>query len=298
MTYQTWIHHGEQPSDHVFNVEAPPPLPANHVLNEDAPVSRLHDLFTETLGRAVGVNNFENFHNNSDCPSGDDIEDGSGGNNQDRADVNDVNYNKQLQDAAQPLYLGCSAEHTKLSTTVCLLSMKARYQCSDVFMTMLLGYLKTILPAENTLPDNCRKAKDMIKPFQFPVQIIHACINDCILYRKDYADLEECPKCKESRWKQPPEGSIPTTRKLSVKILRYFPVTERLQRMYSVPWIAELMIWYSKVVESATHMRHPVDSSQWKSIDRKWPEFCEEKRHVRLGLETDGFNPPMTDFHG
>ncbi|KAI3956818.1 hypothetical protein MKW98_015910, partial [Papaver atlanticum] len=101
MTYQTWIHHGEQPSDHVFNVEAPPPLPANHVVNEDAPVSRMHYLFTETLGRAVGVNNFENFHNNSDCPPGADVEDGSGGNNQDRASVN---YSKRLQDAAQPLY--------------------------------------------------------------------------------------------------------------------------------------------------------------------------------------------------
>lgn len=38
-------------------------------------------------------------------------------------------------------------------------------------------------------------------------------------------------------------------------------------------------------------MRHPVDSSSWKSIDRKWPAFASEKRNVRLGLVTDGFNP-------
>ncbi|XP_026394107.1 uncharacterized protein LOC113289145 isoform X1 [Papaver somniferum] len=169
--------------------------------------------------------------------------------------------------------------------------MQARYQCSDVFMTELLGYMKTILPAGNMLPSTCSKAKQMIKPFQLSVQIIHACINDCILYRKDYANDDKCPKCGESRWKKPPEGSIPTSKKVLVKRLGYFPVTERLQRMYDTVWIAELMTWYAKVQESATHMRHPVDSAQQKEIDKKWPEFASEKRNVRLGLATGGFNP-------
>ncbi|XP_026430646.1 uncharacterized protein LOC113327724 [Papaver somniferum] len=87
MTYQTWIHHGEKPSDHVFDVEDPP-LPANYVVNEDVPVSRIQNLFNETLGRAVGFNNFENWHNNSDCPPGADVEDDNSGNNQDRDGVN------------------------------------------------------------------------------------------------------------------------------------------------------------------------------------------------------------------
>ncbi|XP_026384816.1 uncharacterized protein LOC113280404 [Papaver somniferum] len=274
--YRTWIHHGEQPR--VNNVQARS-LPANNAMNHGAAASfpRIFDLFNETLGR-VG--------------DGTAVEDGTvveaGTAAQDKANVN---CRKRLEDAVQPLFPGCDADHTKLSATVELLSMQARYQCSDVFMTELFGYLKIILPDGNTLPSNCRKAKDMIKPFQLPVHIIHACINDCILYRKDYANEEKCPKCGESRWKKPPEGSNPSTKKVPVKRLRYFPVTERLQRMYGTTWIAELMTWYAKVEESATHMRHPVDSSQWKSIDMKWPEFAEEKRNVRLGLATDGFNP-------
>ncbi|XP_026431040.1 uncharacterized protein LOC113328166 isoform X2 [Papaver somniferum] len=169
--------------------------------------------------------------------------------------------------------------------------MQARYQCSDVFMTELLGYMKTLLPSGNTLPSTCSKSKHMIKPFQLPVQIIHACINDCILYRKDYANDDKCPKCGESIWQKPPEGSSPTAKKVPVKRLRYFPVTERLQRMYGTAWIVELMTWYAKVQESATQMIHLMDSAQWKEIDNKWPEFASEKRNVRLGLATDGFNP-------
>ena len=34
----------------------------------------------------------------------------------------------------------------------------------------------------------------------------HACPNDCVLYRHEYEDLDECPTCKESRWKK---GKIP-----------------------------------------------------------------------------------------
>ena len=35
---------------------------------------------------------------------------------------------------------------------------------------------------------------------------LHACPNDCVLYRHEYEDLDECPTCKESRWKK---GKIP-----------------------------------------------------------------------------------------
>ena len=31
---------------------------------------------------------------------------------------------------------------------------------------------------------------------------IHACPNDCILYRNEYEGLFECPSCGLSRWKK------------------------------------------------------------------------------------------------
>ncbi|XP_026424352.1 uncharacterized protein LOC113320681 [Papaver somniferum] len=247
LSYRIWIHHGEQAR--VNNVNAPT-LPANNVVNYAvASHSKIYDLFNEAHGGVLGLDTPEECLNDPDHLPAAAVEDCSGGNVQDK-DI--VDCKKRLKGAVQPLFSGCGDEHTKLSATVELLSMQARYQCSDVFMTELLGYMKTIPPAGNTLPSTCSKTKQMIKPFQLPVQIIHACINDCILYCKDYANDDKCHKCGESRWKKPPEGSSPTAKKVPMKRLRYFPVMERLQRMYGTAWIAELMTWYAKVQESAT----------------------------------------------
>ena len=38
-------------------------------------------------------------------------------------------------------------------------------------------------------------------------------------------------------------------------------------------------------------MRHPADSPTWLHFDSQYPDFAAEKRNVRLGLASDGFNP-------
>ena len=38
-------------------------------------------------------------------------------------------------------------------------------------------------------------------------------------------------------------------------------------------------------------LRHSVDSSQWKTLDRLYPDFVDYPRNVRLGLASDGMNP-------
>jgi hypothetical protein len=42
---------------------------------------------------------------------------------------------------------------------------------------------------------------------------------------------------------------------------------------------------------SGNVLRHPADAAGWKHFDRKFPEFSQEPRNVRLGLASDGFNP-------
>ena len=45
---------------------------------------------------------------------------------------------------------------------------------------------------------------------------IHACINDCILFRGEYQNLKECPKCGEGRYRSDVSGmAIPR------KVLRH-----------------------------------------------------------------------------
>ena len=38
-------------------------------------------------------------------------------------------------------------------------------------------------------------------------------------------------------------------------------------------------------------LRHLTDSPQWKTIDRLYPYFGDERRNLRLGLASDGMNP-------
>jgi hypothetical protein len=36
---------------------------------------------------------------------------------------------------------------------------------------------------------------------------------------------------------------------------------------------------------------HPTDGSQWRAIDREFPEFADDARNLRFALSTDGINP-------
>jgi hypothetical protein len=38
-------------------------------------------------------------------------------------------------------------------------------------------------------------------------------------------------------------------------------------------------------------MGHPSVGEAWKNFDKKYPRRAAEGRNVRIGIETDGFNP-------
>ena len=62
--------------------------------------------------------------------------------------------------------------------------------------------MKKKLPTDNELPDSTYEAKKVICPLGLDVQKIHACINDCILYRgEQYENMNECPVCGALRYK-------------------------------------------------------------------------------------------------
>lgn len=50
----------------------------------------------------------------------------------------------------EPLYPNCDGQHTKLSSILDLLSMKAGHQSSEALFTEFLQFLKKILPNGNT----------------------------------------------------------------------------------------------------------------------------------------------------
>ncbi|KAK4395948.1 hypothetical protein Sango_1749100 [Sesamum angolense] len=107
---------------------------------------------------------------------------------------------------------------------------------------------------------------------------------------KDDVDLEYCKFCGDGRYK-PARGRDPHLKKSPYAILRYLPLTPRLQRLYSSRAIAEHMTWYATHQTNEGSMCHLSNAEAWKHFDWMYPDFVEEPRNVQLGLCTDGFAP-------
>lgn len=113
-----------------------------------------------------------------------------------------------------------------------------------------------------------------------------------MLYWENYAETTHCHVCKSPRWKQDESTEInKKPRRIPLKILRYFPIKKRLQRLFMCTTSAVDMSWHSNGRPNDDLLRHPADGQSWKDFDLAFPKFAEEPRNVRLGLATDGFNP-------
>ena len=155
---------------------------------------------------------------------------------------NSDKFYQMLREAEQSLYKGCK-KFTKLSFLVHLYHLKCLNGWTDKSFSMLLELLRDALPEENTLPKSFYDTKNIISGLGLSYEKIHVCPNECILYRKDLADAEICPKCNLSRWKYNSDD-VECRKKIPAKILRWFPLIPRLQRLFVSPKTACSMIWH------------------------------------------------------
>jgi hypothetical protein len=58
-----------------------------------------------------------------------------------------------------------------------------------------------MLPDPNELLNSTYRAKKLLCHLMMEVERIHACPNNCILYRNNYSHLDKFPKCNASRYK-------------------------------------------------------------------------------------------------
>ena len=145
---------------------------------------------------------------------------------------------RMLSDHKKLLYPTCEdSTNTKLGSTLELLQWKAENGVRDKAFDKLMTILKRKFPKDNELPENTYEAKKVICPLGLEVQKIHACINDCILYRNEHADKNKCPVCGALRYKirrdypgdvegEPPRKRVPT------KVMWYAPIIPRLKRLF------------------------------------------------------------------
>ncbi|XP_042983672.1 uncharacterized protein LOC122313038 isoform X1 [Carya illinoinensis] len=195
-------------------------------------------------------------------------------------------FDKLLDDARRPLFEGCT-KFTKLSFIVKLLHIKSIGGWSIKSFNMLLDLLRFAFP-DALLPQSYEESKSLERGLGFNYHKIHACPNDCILFWKENASLNECPVCKASRWMPNTHGS----RVIPQKVLRHFPLKPRLQRLFMSAKIAGDMRWHKdqRPIDDIS-LRHPADSECWQKFDEHHSWFAADPRNVRLGLACDGFTP-------
>jgi hypothetical protein len=82
----------------------------------------------------------------------------------------------------------------RLGATLLILNLQGVYNTSDVHTDALLQLLHTkLLPKPNAMPSTTREAKKLLSTIGLALDTIHACPTGCVLYRKDFTDLTECP---------------------------------------------------------------------------------------------------------
>ena len=206
-------------------------------------------------------------------------------------------FKQLLEDAEKPLYPGC-VQFTKLSALVKLYNVKARYGWSDKSFSDLLQILGDMLPVNNEMPLSMYEAKKTLNALGMEYEKIHACSNDCILYRNELKDASSCPTCGMSRWKANKAG-VRSTKRIPGKVLWYFPPIPRFKRMFQSPKTAKDLKWHAQGRENNGKLRHPVDSPTWQLVNQMWPEFASHCRNLRLAISADGINPhsSMTSKH-
>ncbi|XP_074359908.1 uncharacterized protein LOC141700032 [Apium graveolens] len=192
----------------------------------------------------------------------------------------------------EPLYPGCE-NYSKMKALVKLFNLKVKHGMSDSCFSDVLLLIGSLLPDGNNIPSSFIEAKKTLCALGMRYEKIHACPNNCLLYRGQIDEDETtCRIYKASRWKLNKKGE--KQEGVPAKVLWYFLLIPRIRNLFNTPQIANNMTWHETEREHDGKLRHPTDSQTWKNVDQEWPDFASESRNLRLALSSDSFNP----FHG
>ena len=149
--------------------------------------------------------------------------------------------------ATTPLYKG--SKTSIVSTTIVIVNMCVGFGVSNNFTLELLHYLsEDLLPEGYKLPNSHYTAAKTIQKLGLDYNIIHACLDGCVLSEGDHTLLEICRHRSKSRCMEG-SNSIPA------KVIRYFPLIPRLKRMWRSPELATMVTGYTKHVSDDGIMR-------------------------------------------
>lgn len=121
-----------------------------------------------------------------------------------------------------------------------------------------------ILPKDNNLPHSHREVSSIMKDIGMEYKTDDACPNDHILYYRNNANLQQCPKCHINRYCQDQLYKI-----VPYKVLRHIPLKPRLERMFKCKELVKDMDHHGQARSQDGVMRMVVDSKYWKDIEVK-----------------------------
>jgi hypothetical protein len=150
---------------------------------------------------------------------------------------------KLVADMRTPLYLDCKGKWTKLFASLKLLQLKATHHMTNRGFKSMLDLIKDMLPEGNQIPMTTYEVKQNVCPFRLEVERIHACKNDCVMFRgDDYEALTECPECGFPQYKRRFDGGDDKRKHgAPYKVAWYFPIYQRMRRLFATRKDAELL---------------------------------------------------------
>nr|GEU32162.1 reverse transcriptase domain-containing protein [Tanacetum cinerariifolium] len=267
-SYKTWIHHGEP--------DFPPPPPVIDHTRQP----QMSDMTTWLNDLSYIPRN-----NEQNKPTQRDIGETS----------NDPTQAKR--NAFEELYASANEELcpsydyvTRLDFMAKFTYFKVKGKLTDSIFNEILEFFQNVFPTANgyNLPPSYYAIKKTFKMIGLMYESIHACVNDCFLFRGDAnKDVHFYSVCNTSRWKD-----INTPGKKFLRRCCVFFIIPRLQPLYKSSHTAKEMTWHATgECTKPGKMQHPIDGRAWKNFETKYLNFTKEPRNVRLGLAADGFNP-------
>ena len=260
--YKFWYWHGEESNATVQQISQSTHVIEDNLQPQDPMEIIINDAFGFTRNNVNELGISSNHINREEIFDEGHIE----GHNEDY-----IKFYELVEDGNQPLYEGCT-KYSKLSFLIKLYHIKFFYRMANKVMSMILELLKDVFE-DAKIPSSFYEARKTINKLGLNYTKIHARSNDCMLYFGEDEELQEFKRCKTSRWKD-------NKKKQPAKILRYFSLKLRLQRLFMCYKTVESMRWHSLEGCQDGLMRHHRESQAWKTFDLCHPEFVADPRNI------------------
>jgi hypothetical protein len=141
--------------------------------------------------------------------------------------INGNLYQQLMEEAKREIY-PISTEESRLTFIIKLLHIKVYNRIINFGFNAIHELLSTLFLNVTALPKSYNETKALLWKLGFGYVSIHVCKYDCALFWNDHAKDDHCSVCGESRWKVNKVGR----KKVPHKVLRYFPIIPRLQKLF------------------------------------------------------------------